>query len=225
MTVARLVVLAAVASTASALVPPVRRPTGASTSARRRDASLAAGFGAASTKKKKAFVSAGKKDLEKQWESFVLTQRKGSRLFSCQSVWARADADGEWLRVGAVVTTSDEVSNSAAVAAQKQLISWTAAELHPTLNKKSLNLEFGLGPYVDDDAEEKADADASKVAPVEKAKSADAKAVGFKPQRSPLTEHQTSLGGALLNKSIGKGSAKFKKMATPEGAADSKGNL
>merc|ERR1712129_169828 len=106
---------------------------------------------------------------------------------------------------------ADDVSNSAAVAAQKQLISWTAAELHPTLNKKSATLEFGLGPYIDDDAEEKADADASKVAPIDKAKSAEAKFVGFKPLRSPLTEHQTSLGGALLNKSVGKGSAKFKK--------------
>ena len=62
------------------------------------------------------------------------------------------------------------------------------------------------------------------MSPVEKAKSADSKLVGFKPLRSPLTEHQTSLGGALLNKSVGKGSAKFKKLSA-EGAADSKGVL
>ena len=62
-------------------------------------------------------------------------QRSGSRLFSCESVWARA-GEGEWLRVGAVVTKSDDVSNADAVAAQKKLISWSATQLFPALNAK-----------------------------------------------------------------------------------------
>ena len=43
----------------------------------------------------------------------------------------------------------------------------------------------------------------------------------FKPVRSPLPEHQTSLAGALLNKSVGKGSAKFKGGGGAAATADS----
>ena len=126
------------------------------------------GFDASSTKKTQGeFVKPGKKDLEKQWENFFVHQRSGSRLFSCESVWARAGADGEWLRVGAVVTKSDDVSNADAVAAQKKLISWSATQLFPALNaKKGQAPELGLGPYVDDEKDD--DGDASKVAPVGK---------------------------------------------------------
>ena len=100
----------------------------------------------------------------------------------------------------------------------------TATELCPELNKKGITLEDGLGPYVDDD-EEGAEEDASKITEIGKvAAKASLKDVGFKPIRSPLSEHQTSLAGALLNKSVGKGSAKFKK-ASADGAADSKGIL
>mmetsp|Transcript_3238 Transcript_3238/g.9515 ORF Transcript_3238/g.9515 Transcript_3238/m.9515 type:complete len:214 (-) Transcript_3238:103-744(-) len=132
----------------------------------RRVAASRAGFGAAEKtqkKKKKAFVKPGKKDLEKQWEQFVLHQRKSSNLFRCESVWARTD--GAWERVGAVVTKSDEAgSNAQAVAAQKKLIAWTTAELFPALNKKGAQLEYGLGPYVDDDDDASDGGDASKVA-------------------------------------------------------------
>ena len=156
-------------------------------------------------------------------------QRSGSRLFSCESVWARAGADGEWQRVGAVVTKSDDVSNADAVAAQKKLISWSATQLFPALNaKKGQAPELGLGPYVDDEKDE--DGDASKVAPVGKGdKGAPLSDVGFKPIRSPLDEHRAGLGATLLNKSVGKGSAKFKgaaaASAAPGAAADSKGVL
>ena len=171
----------------------------------------------------------GKKDLEKQWENFFVHQRSGSRLFACESVWARAGADGEWLRVGAVVTKSDDVSNADAVAAQKKLISWSATQLFPALNaKKGQAPELGLGPYVDDEKDD--DGDASKVAPVGKGdKAAPLSDVGFKPIRSPLDEHRAGLGATLLNKSVGKGSAKFKgaaaASAAPGAAADSKGVL
>jgi len=194
---------------------------------------LGAGFGAATAKtKKKTFVSAGKKDLEKQWESFVALQRKGSRLFACESVWARAAGGDDWLRVGAVVTRDDGFSNAEAVAAQKKLIAWTAEQLHLPLSAARGRLEFGLGPYVDDDADG-ADGDGGDASKVVAAVGAGAKAaavdVGFKPVRSPLAEHQTSVAGALLNKSTGKGSAKFKGAAagsaTAAGAADSKGVL
>ena len=170
----------------------------------------------------------GKKDLEKQWENFFVHQRSGSRLFSCESVWARA-GEGEWLRVGAVVTKSDDVSNADAVAAQKKLISWSATQLFPALNaKKGQAPELGLGPYVDDEKDD--DGDASKVAPVGKGdKAAPLSDVGFKPIRSPLDEHRAGLGATLLNKSVGKGSAKFKgaaaASAAPGAAADSKGVL
>jgi hypothetical protein len=175
-------------------------------------------------------ICAGKKDLEKQWENFFVHQRSGSRLFACESVWARADADGEWLRVGAVVTKSDDVSNADAVAAQKKLISWSATQLFPALNaKKGQAPELGLGPYVDDEKDDHGDA--SKVAPVGKGdKAAPLSDVGFKPIRSPLDEHRAGLGATLLNKSVGKGSAKFKgaaaaASAAPGAAADSKGVL
>ena len=170
----------------------------------------------------------GKKDLEKQWENFFVHQRSGSRLFSCESVWARA-GEGEWLRVGAVVTKSDDVSNADAVAAQKKLISWSATQLFPALNaKKGQAPELGLGPYVDDEKDD--DGDASKVTPVGKGdKAAPLSDVGFKPIRSPLDEHRAGLGATLLNKSVGKGSAKFKgaaaASAAPGAAADSKGVL
>ena len=197
---------------ASALVPPTQR---------RSSGALRAGFGGAATKKTKKFVKPGKKDLEKQWENFFVHQRSGSRLFSCESVWARA-AEGEWLRVGAVVTKSDDVSNADAVAAQKKLISWSATQLFPALNaKKGQAPELGLGPYVDDEKDD--DGDASKVAPVGKGdKGAPLSDIGFKPIRSPLDEHRAGLGATLLNKSVGKGSAKFK---APGAAADSKGVL
>ena len=171
---------------------------------------------------------AGKKDLEKQWENFFVHQRSGSRLFACESVWARA-TEGEWLRVGAVVTKSDDVSNADAVAAQKKLISWSATQLFPALNaKKGQAPELGLGPYVDDEKDD--DGDASKVTPVGKGdKAAPLSDVGFKPIRSPLDEHRAGLGATLLNKSVGKGSAKFKgaaaASAAPGAAADSKGVL
>ena len=221
------VALAAVASTCNAFV----LPSGASSIASvRRGLELQAGFGAATEKKKKTFVKPGKKDLEKQWENFFTFQQVGTRLFSCESVWARAGEASPWLRVGSVVTKADGASNAEAVAVQKPLITWTAAELHPTLQAAKA-MEIGLGPYVDDDkddAESEGTAAATKVAPVAKAKKGDtgAASVGFKPFRSPLTEHQTSLAGALLNKSVGKGSAKFKAAGgAPEGAADSKGVL
>ena len=171
----------------------------------------------------------GKKDLEKQWENFFVHQRSGSRLFSCESVWARAGTEGEWQRVGAVVTKSDDVSNADAVAAQKKLISWSATQLFPALNaKKGQAPELGLGPYVDDEKDD--DGDASKVTPVGKGdKAAPLSDVGFKPIRSPLDEHRAGLGATLLNKSVGKGSAKFKgaaaASAAPGAAADSKGVL
>ena len=155
-------------------------------------------------------------------------QRSGSRLFACESVWARA-AEGEWQRVGAVVTKSDDVSNADAVAAQKKLISWSATQLFPALNaKKGQAPELGLGPYVDDEKDD--EGDASKVAPVGKGdKAAPLSDVGFKPIRSPLDEHRAGLGATLLNKSVGKGSAKFKgaaaASAAPGAAADSKGVL
>ena len=74
------------------------------------------------------------------------------------------------------------------------------------------------------------DGDASKVAPVGKGdKAAPLSDVGFKPIRSPLDEHRAGLGATLLNKSVGKGSAKFKgaaaASAAPGAAADSKGVL
>ena len=192
---------------------------------------LKAGFGAASAKKKKTFVTGGKKDLEKQWENFVAFQRIGSNLLSCQAVWARIGEDGPWLRIGSVVTKG-KATNAEAVAVQKPLISWTAGELQPPLNVKGAKLEYGLGPYIDDDDKEKGGKeDTSKVVPVGPVKAGDNKAkdVGFKPLRSPLLEHQTSLAGALLNPSKGKGSAKFKGVAAAnanaDGAADSKGVL
>ena len=88
--------------------------------------------------------------------------------------------------------------------------------------------ELGLGPYVDDEKDD--DGDASKVAPVGKGdKGAPLSDVGFKPIRSPLDEHRAGLGATLLNKSVGKGSAKFKgaaaASAAPGAAADSKGVL
>ena len=100
---------------ASALVPPPQQlRSGVALSTQSRSGvALRAGFGGAATKKTKKFVKPGKKDLEKQWENFFVHQRSGSRLFSCESVWARAGADGEWQRVGAVVTKSDDVTNSA----------------------------------------------------------------------------------------------------------------
>ena len=76
-----------------------------------RLAATRAGFGTAEKTKKKAFVKPGKKDLEKQWEQFVLHQRKSSNLFRCESVWARTD--GAWERVGAVVTKSDDAGSNA----------------------------------------------------------------------------------------------------------------
>lgn len=190
-----------------------------------RCAPLSAGFGAAATKKKKDFVSSGKKDLEKQWESFVALQRKGSRLLSCESVWARTDDADPWLRVGAVVTSGDAVSNAEAVNVQKKLIGWTAEALHPTLNGRK-TLAYGLGPYIDDDGDDgdlitRIAAAADKVKPVDKGKGeVVAKDVGFKPVRSPLDEHTTSLAGALLNKSKSKGSAKFKGAAGGDGGSD-----
>ena len=184
---------------------------------------LHAGFGAATEKKKKSFVKPGKKDLEKQWENFFVFQSKGANLLRCESVWARAGGDGAaWLRVGSVVTKADDVTNGAAVAAQKPLIAWTAAELHPTLQAAKAPLEFGLGPYVDDDKDDDGEPDVSKVvATAAKAGGAKAKDVSFKPVRSPLPEHQTSLAGALLNKSVGKGSAKFKGGGGAAATADS----
>lgn len=216
--------LAALIIGASALVPPQQ--------SLRHGVAQSAGFGAAPAKTKKAFVKGGKKDLEKQWENFFVIQRSGSRLLSCESVWARA-GDGEWQRVGAVVTKS-ELSNADAVAAQKKLISWSATQLFPEMNAKLKGQapELGLGPYIDDDADDKAegntDYDASKVAPVGKGdKGAPLSNVGFKPFRSPLDEHRASLGATMLNKSVGKGSAKFKGAgASPVAsgaAADSKG--
>ena len=78
---------------------------------------------------------------------FLRAPASGSRLFSCESVWARAGADGEWLRVGAVVTKSDDVSNADAVAAQKKLISWSATQLFPALNaKKGRAPNWAWGP-------------------------------------------------------------------------------
>ena len=87
---------------------------------------------------------------------------------------------------------------------------------------------LGLGPYVDDEKDD--EGDASKVAPVGKGdKAAPLSDVGFKPIRSPLDEHRAGLGATLLNKSVGKGSAKFKgaaaASAAPGAAADSKGVL
>ena len=62
---------------------------------------------------------------------------------------------------------------------------------------------------------------ADKVKPVDKGKGETvAKDVGFKPVRSPLDEHTTSLAGALLNKSKSKGSAKFKGAAGGDGGSD-----
>ena len=212
--------LLALIVSATAFVPPTQRRSGVA---------LRAGFGGAATKKTKKFVKPGKKDLEKQWENFFVHQRSGSRLFACESVWARAGADGEWQRIGAVVTKSDDVSNADAVAAQKKLISWSATQLFPALNaKKGQAPELGLGPYVDDEKDD--DGDASKVAPVGKGdKAAPLSDVGFKPIRSPLDEHRAGLGATLLNKSVGKGSAKFKgaaaASAAPGAAADSKGVL
>merc|ERR1719310_2423170 len=156
-------VLAAItllAGASSALVPPPQQ-------LHRSGVALRAGFGAATKKSKTKFVKPGKKDLEKQWENFFVHQRSGSRLFACESVWARAGADGEWQRVGAVVTKSDDVSNADAVAAQKKLISWSATQLFPALNaKKGQAPELGLGPYIDDEKDD--DGDASKVTPVGK---------------------------------------------------------
>ena len=200
---------------ASALVPPPQQL--------RSGVALRAGFGAATKKSKAKFVKPGKRDLEKQWENFFVFQSKGANLLRCESVWARAGGDGAaWLRVGSVVTKADDVTNGAAVAAQKPLIAWTAAELHPTLQAAKAPLEFGLGPYVDDDKDDGGEPDASKVvATAAKAGGAKAKDVSFKPVRSPLPEHQTSLAGALLNKSVGKGSAKFKGGGGAAATADS----
>ena len=56
--------LLALIVSAAALVPPPQQ-------LRRSGVALRAGFGGAATKKTKKFVKPGKKDLEKQWESFV----------------------------------------------------------------------------------------------------------------------------------------------------------
>jgi hypothetical protein len=152
--------------------------------------------------------------------------RAPAELFSCESVWARI-GDGEWQRVGAVVTKSDDLSNADALAAKKKVISWSTAQLFPARNaKKGQAPELGLGPYVDDKKDE--DGGASKVTPV--GKGAPLPDVGFKPIRPLLDEHRAGLGATLLlNKSVGKGSKKFKGIAaasaSPGAAADSKGVL
>ena len=154
-------------------------------------------------------------------------QRSGSRLFSCESVWARAGADGEWLRVGAVVTKSDDVSNADAVAAQKKLISWSATQLFPALNaKKGQAPELGLGPYVDDEKDD--DGDASKVdtrrqgrqscAALRRRLQADPLAARRAPRR-PRGDAAEQVRGQGLGEIQGAAAAS----AAPGAAADSKG--
>lgn len=92
--------------------------------------------------------------------------------------------------------------------------------------KDDNGLEFAVGgpPPEDEAAPTFPPDDLAVVGKIKVAADVKASAVGFMPTRSPLAEHKTSLGAALLNPSGGKGSVKFAKAPTAA-AADSKGVL
>jgi len=178
----------------------------------------AGGFGGTPTKitPKKTYVTAGRKDLELQWQRHFAFAEKEKED---KSVWVRIPDSVDWLLVGSVNGKDSSDSFFAeAFAAQKTLIAWCASELHLRIQAKESLAEFGLGPPVSEDFIKDYAPFATEAphgvepVPIIKGKKLNSKDVGFKPFKSPLKEHEATVGSSLLNKSTGKGThKKFKK--------------